>query len=24
MLEVRKRRPDPAEWASFVIFGTPL
>lgn len=23
MLEVRKRRPDPAEWASFVIFGTP-
>lgn len=24
MLEVRRRRPDPAEWASFVIFGTPL
>jgi CHAT domain-containing protein len=24
MLEVRKRRPDPAEWASFVIFGSPL
>ncbi|HEX8492008.1 MAG TPA: CHAT domain-containing protein [Pyrinomonadaceae bacterium] len=23
MLEVRKRRPDPTEWASFVIFGTP-
>jgi CHAT domain-containing protein len=23
MLEVRRRRPDPAEWASFVIFGTP-
>jgi CHAT domain-containing protein len=23
MLEVRARRPDPAEWASFVIFGTP-
>jgi hypothetical protein len=24
MLEVRRRRPDPTEWASFVIFGTPL
>ncbi|HEY0407191.1 MAG TPA: CHAT domain-containing protein [Pyrinomonadaceae bacterium] len=24
MLKVRKRRPDPAEWASFVIFGAPL
>ncbi len=24
MLEVRKARPDPTEWASFVIFGTPL
>ncbi|HEY0385468.1 MAG TPA: CHAT domain-containing protein, partial [Pyrinomonadaceae bacterium] len=24
MLEVRKRRPNPAEWAAFVIFGTPL
>ncbi|MBD0326259.1 MAG: CHAT domain-containing protein, partial [Pyrinomonadaceae bacterium] len=23
MLEVRRRRPDPTEWASFVIFGTP-
>ncbi|HEX8001010.1 MAG TPA: CHAT domain-containing protein [Pyrinomonadaceae bacterium] len=23
MLEVRRTRPDPAEWASFVIFGTP-
>lgn len=23
MLEVRRRRPDPVEWASFVIFGTP-
>lgn len=23
MLEVKKRRPDPTEWASFVIFGTP-
>lgn len=23
MLKVRERRPDPAEWASFAIFGTP-
>jgi CHAT domain-containing protein len=23
MLEVKRHRPDPTEWASFVIFGTP-
>lgn len=23
MLETRKKRPNPAEWASFVLFGTP-
>lgn len=23
MLEVRKQRSDPAQWASFVLFGTP-
>ena len=23
MCEVKERRPDPAEWASFVLFGTP-
>ena len=23
MLEVRKKRPDPSLWASFVLFGTP-
>jgi CHAT domain-containing protein len=24
MLELRKTRPDPAHWAAFSIFGTPL
>ena len=23
MLDVRKRRPEPSQWASFVLFGTP-
>jgi hypothetical protein len=23
MLQVRKRRPDPSEWAPFVLFGSP-
>ncbi|MBL0086759.1 MAG: CHAT domain-containing protein [Ideonella sp.] len=23
MLEVRRRRPDPAHWASFTTFGVP-
>jgi CHAT domain-containing protein len=23
MMEVKKRRPQPMQWASFVLFGTP-
>jgi CHAT domain-containing protein len=23
MIEVRRERPNPAHWASFVLFGTP-
>jgi CHAT domain-containing protein len=23
MLQVRRKRPHPAQWASFVLFGTP-